>query len=69
MLTDTDIRAWESDMRRLLGAGLSLASDPQIARGIAKVYRTLYEALVAAGFSRKDAVTIVAASHVTDMKR
>lgn len=69
MLTDGDIREWERDMRRLFGAALALAGDPEITRSIAKTYRALVDALIAEGFSTSDAVTLVASNHVAEVKR
>lgn len=68
MLSDDDVRAWESSIRKLLAAGFRVSADPQVARQIAKSHRALYVALIDEGFSKSDALKIVAGSRLPEFK-
>ena len=48
-------------MRRMLPALLAYMTEPATCAGFARMYRRLYDALVAEGFSSRDALAIVSA--------
>lgn len=68
MLSDEDVRKWESNIRKLFAAAMKISSDPEVARQMAKSHRALYVALVEEGFSKSDALKIVAASRLPEFK-